>query len=357
MGKPTKRVGSEPLKTPPIPAPFSPAPAELRPFLETLSESTVYITHLDVAPRSFKRRIFAVPVALNLTISILLFWRAYIQLPYYLLIIQSFFGEANESTIYFQGLSWGQLFWAIVKRGTTFVIDWILFRIVGPWPYTFFFESADKGGNPARWRWKVGFRDEEIYVRSSRGWGKEELVGREAKRKGEDSPFFRTKVLPALDKQRLREKTGYMLMDGDWDLEFAAMVEATELIDQGQVDLDMLRKSVFVYVGEGEHGNGQWVVWDCWKLDEGSETEARKKIVLFKDKLTAMGKENLFFKWVELVQYESSTPGGFTYERQRATAEKAKAMFEEQGIDFERFVREVGGLDGLPGMEKSGVTT
>lgn len=138
-------------------------------------------------------------------------------------------------------------------------------------------------------------------------------------------------------------------MDKDYDLDFASMTKATELLDKKEIDMDLLRKSVFVWVGSEE--SGQWAVWDCWRLDEGSETDARKKIMLFKDKLTAMGKESLFFKWVELVQFESSAPGGFTQERQVATAEKAKKLFEEQGVDFDTFSREIGGLDGMPGME------
>jgi hypothetical protein len=140
-----------------------------------------------------------------------------------------------------------------------------------------------------------------------------------------------------------------MLMDKDFDLDFAAMIRATQLVDKKDISMNSLRKTVFVWVGSEEAG--QWAMWDCWKLDEGSETEAREKIILFKDRLTAMGKENLFFKWVELVQYESNSPEGFTQERQIATAEKAKRLFEEQGVDFEAFIKEIGGLGGMPGMD------
>jgi hypothetical protein len=224
----------------------------------------------------------------------------------------------------------------------------VVLWIIGPWPYSFFLESP---GNPVRWRLKAGFRDDEIYIRQSRGWGAKDLLG-EAEgstgKAGADSPFFKTRILPAIDSGRLRAKTGYLLMDKDFDLDFAAMVRATELVDKKEISMDVLRKTVFAWVGSEEAG--QWAMWDCWRLDEGSETEAREKIVLFKDRLTAMGKENLFFKWVELVQYESSAAGGFTQERQIATAEKAKKLFEEQGVDFDTFIKEIGGLDGMPGM-------
>lgn len=72
---------------------------------------------------------------------------------------------------------------------------------------------------------------------------------------------------------------------------------------------------------------------------------------MFKDKLTSMGKENLFFSWVELIQFETSQPGGFTKDRQTRTMGRAKELFEAQGVDFDQFWKEVGGTDGLPGME------
>jgi hypothetical protein len=82
------------------------------------------------------------------------------------------------------------------------------------------------------------------------------------------------------------------------------------------------------------------------------EEEGRRKIVAFKDELTAMGKENLFFKWIELVQYESSKPGGFGPEEQLKTMAKAKDLFEAQGIDFDQFWAKVGGMEGMPGMDQ-----
>lgn len=70
-----------------------------------------------------------------------------------------------------------------------------------------------------------------------------------------------------------------------------------------------------------------------------------------KDKLTLMGKESLFFRWIEIVQYESGKPGDFDSKRQVETMEIIKREFERQGVDFEKLVQEVGGLDGTPGMQ------
>ncbi|KAH7139108.1 hypothetical protein B0J11DRAFT_35506 [Dendryphion nanum] len=335
--------------TPSIPAPFVPAPTELLPLLATLDEDSVYITHIDSHPGWFKRRVFLVPVGLNLTIALILLWRLYAAGPWYWALIMSFLGNHNETTIVYASTKWFDLIRKVLWRSTIFMFDFVLFRVVGPWPWSFFFES---GGNPVGWRITIGFRDEEVYIRESRGWGAKDLLG-EAEgstgKAGGDSPFFKTRILPAVDQKRLKEKTGYMLMDENFDLAFGAMVTATELLDKKTATIDQLRTSVFVWVGSEE--NGQWAVWDCYKLDEGSETEAREKVLLFKDRLTAMGKESLFFRWVELIQYESNHPGGFTPERQVETANKAKKLFEDQGIDFDKFINEIGGLGGMPGMD------
>jgi hypothetical protein len=347
MPKPAKRTKEAPSAS--IPAPFTAAPTELLPLLSPLDHDTVYIAHVDRHPGWFKRRVFFVPVGLNLVIAILLLWRAYVKIPWYWLLVMSFLGNPNETTIFAANHSYGELIGKVIRRTLVFAVDWVLLWIIGPWPYSFFFERP---GNPVLWRLKTGFRDEEIYIRQSRGWGAKDLLG-EAEgstgRAGVDSPFFKTRILPAIDSGRLGTKTGYMLMDKDFDLDFAAMIRATQLVDKKDISMNSLRKTVFVWVGSEEAG--QWAMWDCWKLDEGSETEAREKIILFKDRLTAMGKENLFFKWVELVQYESNSPEGFTQERQIATAEKAKRLFEEQGVDFEAFIKEIGGLGGMPGMD------
>lgn len=305
--------------------------------------------HIDTHPAWFKKRIFAVPVILNATITLILLWRAYYIVPHYWAILMSVLGNHNATTIYYAKSTWGELIWRVFKRMLSFMFDFTLFRVAGSWAFSFFLEAP---GNPVWWRWSIGFRDEEVIVRQSRGWGQADLLGAAegaSGKAGAESPFFRTRILPAVDQERLRKDTGYMLMDKDFDLDFYGMIAATQLLDRKKISASALRKSVFVYVGDltSEIPNGQWAVWDCSKLDEGSETEARKKLLQFKDKLTAMGKESVFFKWVELIQYESNAPGGFTKERQQEAADKARKMFEAEGVDWEEFSREIGGLEGM----------
>lgn len=72
----------------------------------------------------------------------------------------------------------------------------------------------------------------------------------------------------------------------------------------------------------------------------------------FKDKLTAIGHEDLFYRWVELVQYESTMPGGFTEGRQATAMREARRMFTEAGVDFAKFWMEIGGSQGMPGLNE-----
>ena len=76
-------------------------------------------------------------------------------------------------------------------------------------------------------------------------------------------------------------------------------------------------------------------------------SQQRDQILLFREKLAAMGKEDLFFRWVEIIQFESSQEGGFTLERQQSAMLQAKKLFEDGGVDFSSLWREVGGLEGF----------
>lgn len=333
MAKSSRRALQE--STLSIPAPFEAAPTALQPLFDCFDPSHVYITHIDKHPAAFKRRIFYVPLAINTVLAALLLWRLYAAYPFYTDILLSFVGNPNDTTIYYSTTPWGELVRKVLWRMLTFLFDWMLAVVLVPWPWTFFCDSA---GSPVLWRILTGFRDEEVYVRQSRGWDAEDLLGEaegSSGKAGGESPFFKTRILPAVDATRLREKTGYMLMDKDFDLDFGAMVTAAQLVDKKILSLADFRTSVYVYVKHKTEG--RWAVWNCGRLDDGSETEARKKVLYFRDRLTAMGKETLFFKWVELVQFESSAPGGFTKERQAATAEKVEKLFADEGVDFGQF--------------------
>jgi hypothetical protein len=63
-----------------------------------------------------------------------------------------------------------------------------------------------------------------------------------------------------------------------------------------------------------------------------------------------MGKENLFFRWIELIQYESEQPGGMNMARRKEVMEKARDVFTAQGVDFDAFVTAIGGVEAFPGL-------
>ena len=66
----------------------------------------------------------------------------------------------------------------------------------------------------------------------------------------------------------------------------------------------------------------------------------------FRAKLEEMGKDTLFWRWVDMIHFESSRPGGFTKERQEEAGLKVRKLFEEHGVDWEKFEQEVGIRDG-----------
>jgi hypothetical protein len=347
MARATVKKVTKPLQDPRLPPPpFLKAPAALEPFVESLDGNHVYIVHVDRFPAGFKKRIFTVPVLLNVTIAALLVWRVYAILPTYLAIFTSVIGLDSSATIDTASKTKSHLAWVLTKRVAMFMFDFVLGRFILPWPVTFFLEAP---ANPCYWRIKVGFRDQEVAVRISRDWGTEELLA--GVKTGGDSPFFTTRILPAIERNFMRQKTAYLMMGKDWDLDFGAMVFAHRLIDDKKNSLQDFEKSVLAY--SEHHG---WLYWPVHKLDEeGSEEENRKKIVALKDRLTVMGKESLFFRWIEIVQYESSRPGGFTQERQVETYKKVQEEFEKHGVDFRELLEKVGGLDGMPGLPGSQV--
>lgn len=340
-----KRLGKAPAasSTPATPMPFLPAPANLSAFTSYFDKDLVYITHFDRHPVAFKQQIFTVPVLLNFAIVIGLVWRIYYVLPWYFSLVATF---SQGPTLMQQSFD-GKVLFAILRRVVTFIIDYALITIVAPWPWSFFLESP---GNPVSWRRKAGFRPSEIIVRVSRKWGREELMG--GMKKGGESPFFKTRLLPALMPPKM-QKTGYLLMDKDFDLDFALMVTATQLLDKDTLKEYQLERRVFVW--HGSETTGQWLVWDekafaeqateaVEEMQEASNTEHREKIFKIQAKMQEIGKEDLFFKWVELIQYESTRPGGFTQERQLEAGAKVQKLFEEHGVDLEEFEKMVGGM-------------
>ena len=295
---------------------------------------------MDNHPPALKKRVFIFTLLINVAISGLLVWRAQVILPYYATVLMAMWGYDNEHKIDIPKAGLNGVLNEGMARGFTFFADFALAKFLLPWPMDFFLGS--KG--PTAWRRNVNFQEKEVGVRKSRHWDQQlpkDWLAEEA-----DGAVYKERIMPAIDRSWVSRKTSYLMMDKNWDLDYGAMITAHDLLSTGKNSLADFQKSVFVY--SDDHG---WLVWQVYKLDEGAEDEGRKKIVLFKDKLTAMGKENLFFRWIELIQFETSQPGGFNEERQAHTMKQAKELFESQGVDFDQFWQEIGGTQGLPGMD------
>lgn len=186
-------------------------------------------------------------------------------------------------------------------------------------------------------------------VRRSRRWG-EGVVGEDEEVLGEGklgSRAFEERVIPGMDAVWVRGRSGMAMLDKNWDLWFQGMVDAHSLVQNGKIQMEAFGGRM-VAVHTEEKG---WLVWQVEENDDGGP--ARRKIQLVKERLDALGKESLFWNWVELVQFETDqTKQG---ENSMGSAredvmKRGKQLFEAYGVDFEDFWRGVGGMEDMPGM-------
>ncbi|KAK2757352.1 hypothetical protein FQN54_004866 [Arachnomyces sp. PD_36] len=226
---PSTTPSSTPTTTPPVP--FTPSPPSLTPFLSTLSPSTFYITHLDSTPTPLKRRVFLIPILLNILILALLTHRIHSGLKTYPTILASTFNPSHPSAINPSTTPWPELTTLILRRSSTFIIDYLLLTLLLPWPIRLIL-------GPLRWRYSIGYRQTEIIIRKSRPKWDSNLLSSSNNRwiRGlganaeEIINFTRDKVMPAMAPERVA-KTGYLLVDADWDLDYEAMRRAHALVD------------------------------------------------------------------------------------------------------------------------------
>ncbi|BCR85684.1 uncharacterized protein ACHE_21142S [Aspergillus chevalieri] len=343
----TSSVSSSGASTPssesgPLP-PFARVPESLFSFVELLSPDQVYLIHIDTSPHDLKRQTFFVPSVMNAIIAVIIAVRLYFVRFFYPALLATIVGLSSPTTVDSSTMTWVEMMKIILYRTANVVLDYFLVLIFLPWPIRFI-------RGPVKWRRTVGFQGHEIIVRRSQNIWSKNLVRNRWIREDEAS---RDRIVAAVTPERL-EKPGYMLVDADWDLDYGAMIRAQELVDPARknkddrVPLEEFRTSVLVNTD-----TDGWLIWRVG--DESSTTtsdgkdysEQRDQILAFREKLAAIGKEDLFFRWVEIIQYESTLPGGFTTERQQSAMVQAKQLFEEGGVDFSSLWREVGGIEGF----------
>ena len=345
--------------------PFSPAPSQLLPFLETLPHDHVYLTSLDTTTPTIKRNAFLVPVFVNTLIVLGLCYRVYHAAPTYFWLIVTMFGYDTAAKVDTNTAPVSDLMGIVGGRTFLLMVDYAIFGIIGAWPYQFLFGSREGGYvGPATWRSTVGsFKEKEVVVRRSRKWdksvfGEEPVEATKIKKKAEPTmqPLtineiltIKLKVNPAMEAQYL-DKTAYAMLDRDWDLDFAGMVNAFQLVKGEELAIEDLANKAFVYNATEKI----WLMWIVHETEAPNPTLAGGKDAVvenFKKKLAAMGHEDLFYRWIELVQYESSVPGGMTEARQLNVLHEARKIFSEKGVDFNQFFNDVGGSAGMPGLE------
>lgn len=241
------------------------------------------------------------------------------------------------------------------------------------WPWGFFLGWAGEA-SPVGWRRWVGFRGCEVVVRRSRrvwdrdvfGVGerdedgdRDEKEGLEEGKEGVKSTFllegkqgrvWQERVEPAIERRLMQGKTAYALMDKNWELDFSGMIKAHDMVDKEEIGIDAFKTAVWVYSEQWG-----WVGVEVWREQElGEGDEGTRKLQGIKDGLTRMGKENLFFRIVEVVQSETSQPGPFTKEKQKKAARSIREEFERQNVDNDAFWDGFGGVESMPGLESTG---
>lgn len=340
--KPTPNSSTSPASQDP-PQPFKRAPEVLAPLLATLWPKRVYIAHIDNKPADFKRKIFMIPIVINIAITALFVWRMYRIGPWYFNLVASAFGHPNETTVPVANSTWTSIAKIVVRRAFTFMLDFSLFIFVWPWPVEFCYGGAD--GSPLFWRWSVGFRDKEIYVRRSKPTWDSDLKGIVQGDNRNARNLFMERISAATSSLLVSEKTGYLTMNRDWDLDWTAMVDATKLVDKKDIALEAFGLLVVLH-----HDDYGWVSLDM-KTAENAEGDARRvQVFKFRDALAAVDKEALFYRWIEIVQFESTRPEGFSPERQVEAAKQIRELFAKEGIDFDEFWKESVGSDGIVDM-------
>ncbi|KIW12511.1 hypothetical protein PV08_09788 [Exophiala spinifera] len=335
------------------PTPFEYAPASLQPFLSTLPTDHIYLVHLDVTPTSLKKRVFLVPLLLNLLITIGLCIRAYYAAPVYLQQIITIFGYDTDYKVDAKKASAGELVSTIASRTALLMVDYTIFALIGSWPKQFMFGSRwSRYTGPWTWRRTIGFQDTEIIVRCGRMWDTPLLTSEVPEQTKtwvvDEELTIKVKVEPAMRPSYLA-KTGSLLLDKDWDLDYKAMVDAHRLDQDGTIQMRDMSNLTMVYYQK------RWLIWRVYDQRDITPEEAEQDSVVekFRRKLAECGAESVFFRWIEIVQFETSQPGGFTPGRQADALRELKRLLAKRGVDYGQFWDDIGGQAGVPGFAQT----
>ncbi|RMZ89165.1 hypothetical protein DV736_g3606, partial [Chaetothyriales sp. CBS 134916] len=348
-----------------LPEPFTPAAPSLYPFLSTLPHDHVFLTHLDRTPTDLKRYVFLVPCLLNLLIILGLCVRIYYAIPTYVQQISAIFGYDSPYKVNVAQESTTSLIGTVFERTFLLFADYALFSLLGSWPREFLFGSVrSRFAGPVEWRWTLGFRDVEVIVRRGRKWdgplfvqprseddqqqqqtqlSSQTSARSTASSKSKSSGKERTtpwnsdeigtlkfKSSPAMAPSKL-SKTGYLLLDKDYDLDFRAILDAHRLAivtesspstseERPRLDLNDIDGCVFVYYDD-------------------------PKVERFKQALVDLKCRDVFYRWIEIVQFET-----IDEQQRRKALTELKTLLEAKGVALDTLFDDIGGVQGLPGL-------
>ena len=245
------------------------------------------------------------------------------------------------------------------RRTGMFFFDFTLVRFVVGWPLDFFYWKSPAG--PVRWRYEVGFLEREIVVRRSRRWDRGVVGVEEEKKKKEEEKeeeggggavfrgegwlgeeLYRERVLPGLERAWVEGRTGYAMMDKNWDLDFDAMITAHRSLRSRTLRWeDLSSRKLAVH-----HPDRGWLVYSPdASLRRGEEVAEKGDVESVRRRLKDLGKENLFWKWMDVVQGVGMGMGvgvGTGMEKERSEKRKSmdrkvRDLFEREGVDFDAF--------------------
>ena len=268
-------------------------------------------------------------------------------------------GYETSWTVAPKSLGWGDLMNILANRTLLLTIDFAIFGLLGRWPYEFLF--GDKYGRYmgcAGWKWNVGFdRPKEPVVRRGRKWDlpifqdeeqRKNLGKPEKSWTKEEELAAYTKSTDALRKAQT-SKSALSLLDRDWDLDYKAMVDATDLVDQKKLSLDAIDHVVLV------PWQGTWYSWYPHRVETENGhiepvQERDERLESFKKHLIDLKCEDIFYRWIEIVQYETSQPTGFTSAKRKKAEQELRRMLRLRNKDDDALIRNVGGLQNIPGL-------
>lgn len=355
----TTTTAAAPSSTTVPPSPFELAPQAVLPLADRLPKDHVFLVHSEQSAPDLKRHTFLVPILLNLFITVALCLRLYYAAPIYLEQLITIFGYETRWTVDTKTLAWFDLIGILGERTILLATDYVLFGLLGRWPWEFLF--GDRYGRyvgAAGWKWNVGFsRKLEPVVRRGRKWDVPIFaVEKERRKQGkpekswtkEEELLVYTKCSEALRKT-ITSKNALSLLDRDWDLDYCAMVDATELLDKDTLKFNDVDHVVLVY------WNGRWYCWYPHRTGAATTVEVNggqdADLEKFKKNLIGIGCEDVFYRWIELIQYETNTQtGGLSKKKSQEAEQELRRMLKDRKKDDEAFMQSVGGSAGVPGL-------